>query len=496
MVGGARRRATLLGTVVAVALACLVPGAHAAELVLEGTFDQPVHLTGESGAGTLLYITERAGVVRARQAPTTFATPVLDQRSITRSSGGEEGLLSIAFGPAVAGSGARPMFVYYVTLGGDLRIDVLSVQGLRADPGSRREVVTIPHPGEDNHNGGQLAFGPDGALYAGIGDGGGGGDPDNSAQDPGSRLGKILRIDPATFAVTTWASGVRNPWRFAFAPDGAMVVADVGQNAVEEVSVVRGANANLGWKRFEGSNVFSAGTPLIPGTSYVPPVIEQQHADGWCSITGGVFGKDGYLYGDFCRGEVLIGDLTTGRSTDTRLRVSQLSTFGSDGCGRPYVASLSGSVYRIDDGSACPPQSPTGVLPPVEPPGAGGVAGGGGAATAPAAADRTAPRVRVRAARVQRPLRSGRIRVRLSCDEECRLALRGHVLERPLRPTAARRVAAGARVTLDVRLPAATRRALGRALRRGSRPRARVTVRVSDAAGNARTARFLVALRR
>ena len=249
----------------------------------------------------------------------------------------------------------------------------------RADAGSARLVLRMADS-ESNHNGGQLAIGPDGLLYIGTGDGGGGGDRHGArgnAQDLGSLLGKILRIDPtpsggraysipgtnpfvgrAGARPEVYAYGLRNPWRFSFhRVNGALAIGDVGQNAWEEIDYVRrgrGKGANFGWRPFEGRARYAPGEPA-PG--HVKPVIVQSHGDGNCSITGGVFVRDRgvslydrYVFGDFCKGRIYKATLARGKARRVRatsLRVANLTSFGEDQLGRVYAASLSGPVYRI-----------------------------------------------------------------------------------------------------------------------------------------------------
>jgi glucose/arabinose dehydrogenase len=232
---------------------------------------------------------------------------------------------------------------------------------------------------EGNHNGGLLLFGPDDLLYVGTGDGGGAGDqhgPRGNAQNLGSLLGKILRIDPRPdggrpYRVPTsnpfagrsgarpevYSYGLRNPWRFSFdRRTGDLSIGDVGQGAVEEISFVRsGKGRNFGWRPFEGRRRYTSGESA-PG--HVRPVIQRFHSRGNCSITGGVVVRDPglpalrgrYVFGDYCRGRIESARLSPGRARQqraTRLRVDQLSSFGEDARGRVYVTSLSGPVYRL-----------------------------------------------------------------------------------------------------------------------------------------------------
>jgi glucose/arabinose dehydrogenase len=343
-----------------------------------GVFSSPVYVTSPPGDRRRQFVVEQDGRVMVVRDGRKLDTPFLDIRAKV-TAGGEQGLLSIAFPPDYAAGGR--FYVYYTDTSGDQRIvEYRRQDGDRADPGSARLVLRMADS-ESNHNGGLLTFGPDGLLYVGTGDGGGAGDEHGrrgNAQDLGSLLGKILRIDPRPgdgrayrvpgenpFAGRedargeVYAYGLRNPWRFAFdRRTGDLAIGDVGQNAYEEISFVRegeGHGANFGWRPFEGRKRFARGESA-PG--HVPPVIVRSHASGNCSITGGVFVRDRrlrglrgrYLFGDYCKGRVESARLAAGRASGVRrtsLRVSSLSSFGEDAQGRVYVTSLDGPVYRI-----------------------------------------------------------------------------------------------------------------------------------------------------
>ena len=335
-----------------------------------GTFDSPVYVTSPPGDRRRLFVVEQGGRVMIRRDGRTLSRPFLDLTGRI-SAGGERGLLSLAFAPDYGRSGR--FYIYYTARDGALRIvEYRRRSAERARRGSARVVLSVAHPA-GNHNGGLLLFGPDRMLYAGLGDGGGGGDPNNNAQNLGTLLGKILRIDPRRrggrayrvpssnpFAGRSgargeiFAYGLRNPWRFAFTPGGDLVVADVGQDEVEEVSVVRRAGANLGWRVYEGRSRYTGGT--APG--HVPPVIERRHSAGNCSITGGFVVRDPvlsslrgrYVFGDFCRGQLESARIVGGRARSVRshsVSVDQLSSFGVDARGRVYATSLTGPVYRL-----------------------------------------------------------------------------------------------------------------------------------------------------
>ena len=317
----------------------------------------PLHAAAPRGEPGRLYVVEQAGVIRVVAGGKLRAAPFLDIRSVV-TSGGEQGLLSVAFHPDYARN--RRFYVDYTDLSGDTRVVEFRSDGTRALPATRRELLHVAQP-YANHNGGQLAFGPDGKLYVGMGDGGSGGDPENRAQNPRSLLGKLLRLDvdrPGA-KVAVAALGLRNPWRFSFdRASGDLWIGDVGQGDWEEVDVLpRGFASlpNFGWDVHEGRAPFED-KPLGPGT-LVWPVTVYSHADG-CSITGGSVyrGKavpalaGRYVYGDYCSGTVWSLRLAGGKATDVRtepVHVDQLASFAEDAGGELYAVSLSGAVYRF-----------------------------------------------------------------------------------------------------------------------------------------------------
>jgi glucose/arabinose dehydrogenase len=343
-----------------------------------GSFSAPVYVTSPPGDASRLFVVEQAGRVRVVHDGRTLDDPFLDIRGQVES-GGEQGLLSIAFPPDYADSGR--FYVYFTDKAGDQRIvEYQRRDADHADAGSARLVLRMADS-ESNHNGGLMLFGPDGHMYVGTGDGGGGGDlhgPRGNAQNLGSLLGKILRIDPRpadgraySFPASNpfagrsgargeiYSYGLRNPWRFSFdRKTGDLAIGDVGQNAWEEIDFkARGKarGANFGWRPFEGRSRYTDGESA-PG--HVRPVIVRSHDDGWCSITGGVVVRDPalgglrgrYLYGDFCKGRVVSAKLSPGRARGVRrtsLRVPSLSSFGEDADGHVYVVSLDGPVSRI-----------------------------------------------------------------------------------------------------------------------------------------------------
>jgi glucose/arabinose dehydrogenase len=343
-----------------------------------GDFDQPTYVAAPRG-DRRRFVVEREGRIRVVKRGRTLGTPFLDVSSDV-STGGESGMLSMAFAPDYESSGR--FYVYYTDRGGFLTIAQFRRSGGdpdRADPGSRRTVMHVPHP-RSNHKGGQLQFGPDGLLYAGFGDGGGGGDPDENAQNLGRILGKMIRIDPrpgggysipasnpfrgrAGARGEIYAYGLRNPYRFSFdRATGALAIGDVGQNAVEEIDYVPSPGGgrpprggyNFGWDVFEGRSRYEGGS--APG--HVPPVITHPLGGTSCAIIGGYVIRDRslgrgwtghYVYGDHCNPVLRVAALRRGSSPTraTRLRVSGLASFGEDGRGRVYAVSLNGPVFRI-----------------------------------------------------------------------------------------------------------------------------------------------------
>ena len=349
-----------------------------------GRFDAPLYVTAPPGDTRRIFVVEQGGTIRVVRAGKRVARPFLDLRAKV-ISGGEQGLLSIAFAPDYASS--RRFYVNYTDRGGTQ--SVVEYRRSKSSPDralTRGRLVLRYDDEEPNHNGGLLVFGPDKLLYVGTGDGGGADDQHGArgnAQDLGSLLGKILRIDPRAsggrpYRVPSsnpfvsrpgargeiYSYGLRNPWRFSFdRSTGDLSIGDVGQNAVDEINFARkGAarGANYGWRPFEGTRRnFDE-----PAPDAVAPVIESRlRDDGNCSLTGGYVVRDRgvpglngrYVYGDFCRGQLRSAKLSPGSATDDKpipgvAKIEQLSSFGEDARGRVYVTSLSGSVYRFAAG--------------------------------------------------------------------------------------------------------------------------------------------------
>ena len=320
-----------------------------------------------------LFIVEQAGVIKVLQPSATEPTTFLDIRTRILA-GGERGLLGLAFHPQYASNGR--FFVFYTRAGdGALVIAEYAASPPRSDSASTTEeiLMTIPHPGFSNHNGGMLAFGPDGLLYAGVGDGGGANDPNNNAQNVGTLLGKILRIDVNSGATYTspadnpfvgiagldeiFAYGMRNPWRFSFdRGTGQLSVGDVGQGAREEVDTPIQSGGNYGWPFFEGNLCTTKGqnaNQCANRQNYLFPLFDYEHIGGRCSLTGGyvyrgvqnAVAAGTYLYGDYCSGEIFAwSGGTPSVLLDTAMSIS---SFGEDEQGEVYVVDLNGSVRRI-----------------------------------------------------------------------------------------------------------------------------------------------------
>ena len=323
-------------------------------------FASPVYVTAPRNEPNRLYVVEQAGVVRVLVGGMLRATPFLDIRSRVLS-GGEQGLLSIAFDPGYAVN--RRFYVDYTDKKGDTRVVEYRSDGARALPDTARELLLVHQPFA-NHNGGQLQFGPDGKLYVGMGDGGSGGDPMNNGQNPASRLAKLLRADPSNPSWEVAGYGLRNPWRFSFdRKTGDLWIGDVGQGSWEEVDYRRrGAPpANFGWARYEGRHRFS-NVALSPPSPLVFPVAEYSHAQG-CSVVGGYVyrgsavpaARGRYFYGDSCSGTVWSLRLRNGKASGLRrehFTVGSnssygLVSFGEDARGELYLVSLGGTIYRL-----------------------------------------------------------------------------------------------------------------------------------------------------
>ncbi|MFQ5614550.1 MAG: PQQ-dependent sugar dehydrogenase [Anaerolineae bacterium] len=340
-------------------------------LVADG-FDEPVYLTQANDGSNRLFVVERHGKIRVIQDGQVQLESFLDIDGRVGSESREQGLLSLAFHPDFANN--RLLFVNYTDNNGDTVIARYQTtpDGRRVDPATARTLLTIPQP-FDNHNGGQLQFGPqDGYLYIGAGDGGAGGDPQGNGQNLATLLGKMLRIDvdvgepyavPAnnpfvnnpTARSEIWAYGLRNPWRFSFdRRTGDVYIADVGQDRFEEIDFEPAGGAgglNYGWAIMEGAHCFQSDD--CDRTGLVLPIAEYGR-EGGCSVTGGYVYRGSrfptlegiYFYADFCSGK--IWGLRAGAAPRELLETGlNISSFGQDDAGEVYVIDLGGGVYRL-----------------------------------------------------------------------------------------------------------------------------------------------------
>ena len=349
----------------------------------------PLFLSAPPGDTSRLFVVEKGGMIKIVNRATNLLIETFLDISGLVSTGGEQGLLGLAFDPQYAAN--RRFYVSYTDAGG-----TSVVARYLADPNNPdvalntadRIILTVAQPFA-NHNGGMIAFGPDNFLYIGLGDGGSGGDPENRAQNPGLLLGKLLRIDVSratqapepSYDVPSdnpcvgqagareeiWSIGLRNPWRYSFdRQSGDLYVADVGQSAREEVNVSTSAGGagrgiNYGWKIMEGTLCFPLGS-MCSTAGLTLPAVEYDHANGACSITGGyvyrgtlpaVQALQGtYFYADFCAGFVRSFRLVNGQVTEhadwLALRPGgNITSFGEDAAGELYIMTSQGGLFRI-----------------------------------------------------------------------------------------------------------------------------------------------------
>jgi glucose/sorbosone dehydrogenase len=457
-------RAVLLA--LGVLLVAAAPAAAAPRLVKIGDFDRPLYVTSPPG-DTHLYVVEKGGTIKVVGGGT-----FLDISSLVNGNDEERGLLSMAFSPNYASNGL--FYVYYTAAdpNGEVRVVEYrrSANPLRADPNSARPLFTAPHDAQF-HNGGQLQFGPDGMLYVSIGDA----QDSSNAQDTSVPYGKILRLNPATGGAAAgnpfgrvWAYGLRNPWRFSFdRATGDIAIGDVGDASWEEIdwgsAPNRARGTNFGWPDSEGFG--NAGTD---------PIVAHGHGgeEPFCAIVGGYVVRDGglptlngrYIYGDNCNTALWTTTPRTGAGGGKKLSltVPALSSFGQDACGHVYAASLTGPVYRIQDGavSSC---------------------------TAVPGADTRPPGLAVGLAGVRKVLKTRRLRVTVRCTEACQVAVGTRLRNVRRLKTRHRSLAADHRATFRVKLSKATARKLRKRVRRRGFVRVSVNVRATDAAGNVAT---------
>jgi len=346
-------------------------------------FASPTFVTAPPGDDRL-FVLERRGVIRIVRNGATLTQPWLDI-SASVFMGGEGGLLSMAFDPNFTSNGY--FYVYYTDPGQNIVVERYTASSTPnlADPTSSLPILRVAHPTFTNHFGGLVAFGPDGLLYAGLGDGGGAGDPAGNAQNLNALLGKLVRVDVRAASVAQpytippgnpylnqagrrpeiWAAGLRNPWRFAFDRE-QLYIADVGQDAREEVDIaaVSQSGLNYGWDTMEGTGCYGASTCDRSGLTL--PAFEYEHGANdvnGCSITGGYVYRGTampelagrYFYSDYCRGFIksfFFSEAAIIEQRDWNLNTAgQVVSFGRDGAGELYVVSASGRIFKLVRGS-------------------------------------------------------------------------------------------------------------------------------------------------
>jgi glucose/arabinose dehydrogenase len=362
----------------------------------------PVHITHAGDGSGRLFIVEQAGRVKILQGGSISGVFLDIVDRVLPPASSEQGLLSVAFPPSY-GDGIKHFYVYYTNKNGDNQLSRFSIgpNPDQADPNSEEVLLVIPHPNHTNHNGGQLAFGADGYLYIGTGDGGGGGDPQGNAQNLKSLLGKLLRIDvdpllpiptahkvylpsiarqlsgsgePRRYLIPSdnpflndpkarpeiWAFGLRNPWRFSFdRQSGDLWIGDVGQNSWEEIDyqpINSQGGENYGWNILEGEACYA--DPNCDPAGFTPPVKVYPHASGNCSVTGGMVYhgaaqpalKGIYFYGDYCTGS-LWGLRWENEAWQNSLLLDtpyNIASFGENEAGELFLADLSsGAIYQV-----------------------------------------------------------------------------------------------------------------------------------------------------
>ena len=345
------------------------------------SFERMVFLTHPGDDTNRLFLVLQPGriMVFPNQSDVSRTEVFLDIRDRVNDRGNEEGLLGLAFDPRFAENGY--FYVYYSA--SNPRRSVLSRFSAgeehtnQANPDSERVILEVPQP-YSNHNGGAIHFGADGYLYVALGDGGSSGDPKGNGQDPGTLLGSILRIDPATpssygnysvpgdnpflgvsgFRDEIWAFGFRNPWRFSFdRGTGDLWAGDVGQRGYEEIDLVK-RGLNYGWNVMEGFHCYPPSVSSCQQDGLEPPLVEYPLTSRNCAVTGGYVYRGSrvpllqgaYLYGDFCSGRIW-GLIYDGQEvSDTQLLLDsslQISSFGEDEAGELYILSFDRKIYRL-----------------------------------------------------------------------------------------------------------------------------------------------------
>lgn len=339
-----------------------------------GDLARPVYVT--HAGDERLFVVEQDGLIRIVENGAILAEPFLDVSSLITTNGQERGLLGMAFHPGYAENGW--FFVNYTAAAGDNTVARYSVSAddpNRADPASAAIILAVEDP-YPNHNAGQLAFGPDGYLYVGEGDGGSGGDPHGNGQNPRALLGKMLRLDvsgdlpyrvpddnpfarDSRYAPEIWALGLRNPWRYSFdRATGDLYIADVGQNLWEEIDFQPADSTggeNYGWNVYEAAHPYGSPSASLDA---VMPIAEYSHADG-CSVTGGYVYRGAalpelqgmYFFGDWCSGITWTSRRDAADNWQTRVFMNtgrQISSFGEDVAGELVLVDYAGSILRLE----------------------------------------------------------------------------------------------------------------------------------------------------
>lgn len=350
------------------------PAGYTWQPVVSG-LDFPIGLANAGDGSGRLFVIEKKGLIRFVQNGTLAATPFLDIQDRVGSRGSEQGLLGLVFHPHYNQNGY--FFVNYTDLKGNTviaRYKVSTDDPNRADPRSEARLIYIPQP-YPNHNGGAMAFGPDGYLYLGLGDGGAEGDPLGNGQSLNTLLGKILRVDinsieniaiPSdnpfqnTKVPEVWAYGLRNPWRFSFdRKTGDFYIGDVGQNLWEEIDFVPAGSKggqNFGWSYYEGFHPYSSQTPPA-GVKFVAPVAEYGHDQG-CAVTGGVVYRGQalpawqgvYLFGDYCSGNIWGLHVNAQGNWEKSLlyqNIARITSFGEDEHGEVFLTDQAGAIFNL-----------------------------------------------------------------------------------------------------------------------------------------------------
>ncbi|MEO8612192.1 MAG: PQQ-dependent sugar dehydrogenase [Chloroflexota bacterium] len=337
----------------------------------------PLYVTSAKDGSGRLFVVEQDGLIRIIRDGKLLEAPFLDVKALVSRDGSERGLLGLAFHPHYADNGT--FFINYTDTSGNTvlaRYHVSADDLDRADVDSAEIILHVDQP-YPNHSAGQLAFGPDGYLYVGLGDGGSAGDPQGNGQNGHTLLGKMLRLDVDSdspyaippnnpfigrpdFALEIWAYGLRNPWRYSFdRATGDLYIADVGQNTWEEINFQPAGDhggENYGWNVYEGLHPYQNGQAI----GAVPPIAEYNHSDG-CSVTGGYVYRGNalpdlqgtYLFGDYCSGTIWAAKRDASGAWQTHVLMNSgipVSSFGEDEAGELYVVNYGGSLLRLAAG--------------------------------------------------------------------------------------------------------------------------------------------------